>query len=822
MRLGCIRPDRRECIRRLPLLTAASDKRAVTRRAQSATVLATLALGAAAVAAIGPARSDHAEYTWPPRAPSQSTRGAYAPLPLLNRVPASLDFVLSCGRSPRKAGLQPKLAFATARNPSEAEGLEVTLRPTSVHVGVGDVEYATAPWPAACPYRVHIAGGVLQTSTGSSTELRTSAPDNMPVVTGLFTKLDLTAEDYLRVSVRTRDYATSQTTRQIIASVFALTLVTITLLLLGLDGARFSQRASVGDRLRSAWARRHPTDAVVVTTLAVWWIVAPPIVDDGWIWLQHRLFGDLGTINQYYEMWGVNFPLGFWVDMLRHPVLGAANDILILRVPALLVLIGIWGACRWCLDASMPSPIPRVSRWALAGAFLAGAMAWGMTLRFEPFTSVLTTLVLISTLSFVRQPRIAPMLIALPLVALAFTAHPAGVVSLAPVLAAAPNIVRWLRTGTREVLAAGVSLLVASVALALTLFSLDADVRTRLEDGRIIRGIETHSGPLWNEYERYAMIDGGVGVAIRNLSVVVLLFTVAAFVSRLPRSAALVSILPARTVAVALLLLVLVPTKWPWHFGALLGIGAVGAACEIARLAEEQRSTEGVPLRALAALALTPLAAYWVWSASGPWGFLDTGKWDAMFTPATLLITLALILVVAAADRRWAFDQAILGTPARLRACATWALPTLAFCTIGLSLVVLVEAMGREPWNLGRQNLGTLLGRDDCVLAEDLPGAKLRDADTAVLVPSPLVPYLPCFRNPRIVAGTIEMPRMVIRHQLDYPLDRPDSPFYALNDLYEIRSLGHGPREVEVKLVGNEIPGFERLDAVRRRTAASP
>jgi hypothetical protein len=261
-------------------------------------------------------------------------------------------------------------------------------------------------------------------------------------------------------------------------------------------------------------------------------------------------------------------------------------------------------------------------------------------------------------------------------------------------------------------------------------------------------------------------------------------------------------------------LLVFVPSKWPWHFGALLGIAAVGAACEVARLAQEQRSTDRLPLKALAALTLTPVAAYWVWSATGPWGFLDNGNWDALFTPETLLITLALVPVVAAADRLLGSDQPTLRASARIRACASWALPTLAFCTIGLSLAVLVVAMTQEPWNLGRQNLGTLFGRHGCVLAEHLPGAIVRNADTAVLVPSPLVPYLPCLRNPRIAAGTIETPRMVVRQQFDFPLDRPDSPFYAFNDLYGIRSLGQGPREVEVKFVGEGIPGFERVDAV--------
>ena len=794
----------------------------MTRRTQFAAGLATLALGAAVVAALGPARGDHADYTWPPRVPSHSTRGTYAPLPLLNRVPESLEFVLPCGHSPPKRDSPPLLAFATARNPSEAGGLEVTLQQGFVLVEVGGSEYAAAPWPAACPYRVRIADGVLRTSTGTSTKLRTDAPDNMPVVTGLFTRLDLTTEQRLRVSLRTRDYATSQTPRQIVATVLALALVTITLLLLGLDGHPIRQRARVGERLRSGWASRHPTDAVVVATLAMWWILAPPIVDDGWYWTQHRLFGDLGTINQYYEMWGVNIPLGFWLDLLRHPVLGEANDIVVLRVPVLLVLIAVWGACRWCLHASIQPPPSRVALWTLAGAFLAGAMAWGMTLRYEPYTCALTIIVLVSALSFVRRPRIAPFLVGLPAVALAMTAHPAGVVSLAPVLAAAPTITPWLRSGGREVLAAGASLLVASGALALTLFSLDADLRTRLNDAAVFRRFETHSGPWWNEYERYATIDGGVGTAIRNLSVVVLLFAVAAFVSRNRRSETGVSTLPARTVAIALVLLVFVPSKWPWHFGALLGIGAVGAACEVARLAQEQRSSERLPLRAIAALALTPVAGYWVWSASGPWGFLDSGNWDAIFKPESLLITLALVPVVAAADRLFGSDHPLLGTSARLRAYASWALPTLAFCTIGLSLAVLTVAMGREPWNLGRQNLATLLGRDGCVLAESLPGVRLRDADTAVLVPSPLVPYLPCFRSPRVIAGTVETPRMVVRQQFDFPLDRPDSPFYALNDLYEIRSLGQGPREVVVKLVGNEIPGFERLDAIRQPSSSSP
>ena len=399
-----------------------------------ALAVASLAVLAAVVAAVGPASAESAEYVWPPATlpVERPDRGFYAPLPLLNRVPASLDVLVPCNLSPALRKARPVTVLTTARRVSTAGALRIVLLDKKLGISVGGSEVVQLPWPDSCPLRVGVAEGELRIP-GKAVGLEAGTLDSMPIVTGLFTGLDLRAGEPPRVVVRTRDYATSWTARQFGAGALAVVLMGVALIL-----AAFPRRPRRGPfayfrcTLRSAWEARDPTDAAVVCVLLVWWIVAPTIFDDGAHWVELRAFDDLGASAFYYVTWGLNYPLGQWIQWIRHWEAGFTSDLVFMRIPTTVALFVGWLLCRWCVHRVVPAPVTGGVRWTLAGAFLVGATAWGMTLRLEPFVSVLVLASLAATISFMLAPRALPLAVATLAIVLATTTHTTGLVAVAP------------------------------------------------------------------------------------------------------------------------------------------------------------------------------------------------------------------------------------------------------------------------------------------------------------------------------------------------------------------------------------------------------
>ena len=777
---------------------------------------ATLALLAAIVVAAGPARGESAEYSWPPPTlpAERPERGFYTPLPLLNRVPSSIELTLSCGLAPALRDSRRMIVLATARRTETAGALRVVRVGDALRISV-DASSAELPWPASCPLRVEVADGELRLP-GRAVRLRTGTLENMPIVTGLFTGLDLRFGEPPHVVVRTRDYATSWTARQLVAGALAVALAFAALILLARPRRR-RLLGSVRRGIRSAWEARDRTDAAVVGVLLVWWIVAPTLFDDGWLWVELRAFDDLGTLNFYYDTWGVTSPLGYWLVWLDHWAIGSTSDLVFMRVPTLLALLASWPLCRWCLHRVASGPESASVRWTLAGAFLVGATAWGMTLRLEPFVSVLVLVSLAAMISFALAPRLAPLAIAVPAVVLAVTAHPAGFVAAAPLLAGAPQAMGWLWRGGRPLLLAFGALLLAGLALALVVFTLDADLATRLSEARVAGGGDYHHQPWWREYVRYTTFDvEGGGTAIRRLSLAFILLSVLAWLThrRAVRTGMLV--LPARSVAVALVLLAFVPSKWPWHFGALAGMGAVATAAEFARLLRERDQPGWRTIRPVFALAAVGALTLWSWRAPGGWGLVDLQEtsWRSGFNGYSFLALVAIFVAAAAfsvrTGRKRVSVEAIVGR----------AIAIVSFAVVGLTAAILVRDATVTAWSPPRQNLEAIVGRSSCGLAHQLRGEGdvselLADPETPVLLEPPVAVYFPCATIPALEDGLVQVPMLVVFRSGLWPLEEKDGPFAAVPDLYGLRTIARGPRGVEVLSVADDVPGFIRIDAIR-------
>jgi hypothetical protein len=555
----------------------------------------------------------------------------------------------------------------------------------------------------------------------------------------------------------------------------------------------------------------------------VWWIVAPTFSDDGWVWAEHRVFADVGANNVYLDLWGINSPTGFWFEWLRHWADGSTSELVFARVPSLFCLVVTWFLCRHGLRRSVGEKASAFVQWNLAAAFLVGAMAWGMTLRPEPFMSLFVLVSLIGMLAFEKTPHPRMLGVAVAMTVLAATAHPVGLLAAAPLIAGLPQVARWVLASWRRVFDCLV-VVVAAVALGLVVFALNSDLSARLADFQIAQNGNFHSVPWWREYLRYTQFDSNGGeTPLRHLSLALLIFPLLAYVARGRKRRVGISSLPARTLAVGLLLLALVSSKWPWHFGALWAAGAIAAAVEVERLIREREGVKGRIHQKWMLLAFGG-AAVWAWGATGKWtAWLDLQRltWaDAFGARGYGLVVIPLLLSGALVLRSfWKRRGKGLNV---LSSGVAWMVPVVSAALISVTVVTLAVDAAISQWSPTRQNLGALVGRAGCGLGDQLQGptnaVRTLSAHNVHTLLAPAVGmYFPCANIPGIRHGLVEAPAFVASEpQLGpWPFFNPIGPFGAFSDLYRLRLVARTAGGADLFSVDQRVSGFARLTAVR-------
>ncbi len=656
----------------------------------------------------------------------------------------------------------------------------------------------------------------------------------MPIVTGLFSALDLRAEGSPSIRVTTAAHAAETTVVQKAAWAVAALAIAGALLSVALPG--LPRRRVVG--LRSIAAHAHPADAAVGGVLLTWWVLSPAFYDDGWVMTRQRMFSAARGFSNYYDTLGANVPLGYWVEWAQHWLTQSSSTLLILRIPVLLCLVAIWLLCRWIVARVAPgSPTGgSAAPWVLASAFLVGAMAWGMTLRPEPVTALLAVGVLACTVRFLEHPASASLAGIAVLSPLAVTGHHAGVVAFAPLFVALPSVLLW----ARDHVANAVALLTASLALVVVLAFVGSDLQQRRADVETYRTLTSTATTWRDEVLRYARLSEFPNATpLRRGSVALIALAVLSFVLRRrgPTQRTLLD-LPAGALGVSLILLIATPSKWAWHFGALIGIAAVAVAAETIRLRDEGVRASGWHVRPLLVLVAVSLAGAWLWSPRSPWGRLDlrTLDWTLGIESSLPLYGLALVLpfvvlgIVSAIGLARGGRSWLRQAPWR---AAAWSAPVLGIPAIAFTVGVLAWDSARTgSWTLTRQNIEVLQGRPDCGLGGDTRVSGSGDAEaplatllsaagTATLVLPELVTYFPCANPPRLENGVVEVPDVVASpfEGTSWLSSWETSPFEGLLDLYPLEQLRvlsrDGPLELAVLEVDQRIPGFQLLPPVK-------
>jgi arabinosyltransferase C len=562
--------------------------------------------------------------------------------------------------------------------------------------------------------------------------------------------------------------------------------------------------------------RQEPDGAVdqyvVGATLLLWWIVGPTFFDDGWVFARVLNFPGDHVFANYYGTFNAALPTGFLYEFGLSLLARVTDSLLWLRMPALVLGFGAWLLIRRAmreLGGHVGRPLRRSATLAAAGLFLATWLSWGNTLRAEPIVAFLIAASIWATVRFVVTQDGKYLLIAGVVSAASISTHPSGIIVVAPLLAALPSLVRWIRTGSQEFGWSLAACLTGLGVLALSLFFVgDAEFWNASRSEFL--AADAYSTGFGGELGRYGdLFTIRYSSGLRRLSVLLMASPLIMFSLR-PRSSRRPSdSLPAVALLLALLLLFLTPSKWIWHFGAIAPLAVAAVGFEAQSWLARDSGRPGRPFRDSIVALVGVMAPSVAWMSGFDWETIEIGQLGqpesnllgtAISDPRVLT---AVALVVGPFVHRLIRRRADARSLGVVEAVSHSALPVAATVGVVLALFVFAsDALNRWPaWSLPAQNLG-IVRSGDCGLADELmvaadelqlPSARsarsirqlAEDRGGKVLIAPQLRMFFPCLRQPEIVGGLAELPTIVVA-SARWPLVAPGSPHAYLVDVANV------------------------------------
>ncbi|CAM04921.1 arabinosyltransferase domain-containing protein [Saccharopolyspora erythraea] len=605
---------------------------------------AVLAGGSAAVALLcavafpfAPVHQPVISYHWP------GEPGASA-VPLMPYQPVSLRASWSCAAIERLGGDGTVLATAPPTSDAlPALRVEVTgdlLRATSYGTHVAE---APLP-PGEC--------GWTLTSDPERTELRLDGRpmaavrgDVRPAVSGIFTQVPTPEGISVDLVADTRFQTTASRLKTALGAGCVLALLCMLVALPA--GRRVRGRANRRPRL---------VDCAVAATLGTWALIGPVTVDDGYIAGIVRGRGENGFVgNAYRWLNAPEAPFG-WFYEVHHLWAQVSTAPLWLRVPSALL-----GLVCWILLSRFV--IPRLGRfarsravpWSAALLFAAWWLPFNLGLRPEPWAAVGVLAVLCLVDRAVAARAVRPFAVALVVAGATTALTPYGVMAFAPVVVAAPALLRNLRAALGAATVAGgaavagpVAVIAAATASVLLPMFADQSFAAVVEAIRV-RKLVGGDLPWFQEYVRYArLLEPGTfqGALARRAPVLLTLLGLLGWAlrGRPPGVARAASVRITATTALCFGVLIFSPTKWTQHFGVLAGVGT--AVLVLSVHAWRRRAGRDVRelvlgLTAVALVSGVVLAGWNKW----PWVSDHGLTWNSM-APAVAGVRLADVVVV--------------------------------------------------------------------------------------------------------------------------------------------------------------------------------
>jgi hypothetical protein len=319
--------------------------------------------------------------------------------------------------------------------------------------------------------------------------------------------------------------------------------------------------------------------------------IAPMTDDDGYYTAMARNSGSEGYVGNYYQLLNQSFTPFTWFYRL----LGAWESLVgssqvLLRIPALIAGLATWALLRRFTTRAQVFPESvRSSKWGpgivattLAVTFLAWWLPYDMGVRPEGIVALLSTAVLVLVQTALRTQSLLHVGLASALAGLSVVCHPTGFVALAPLLAALPSLWSFIRDDDRSTTLRNVVVVIAPAGLASAVAFADGSLRDFLHGQELFlsRFAQSH---WYDELNRYGLLlatdpQGNFAKRAAVLLGLICLFWFALVVTasrsrgvRLSPALQLTGV----SLALALILFWVTPSKWSHHFGSLAGLGPV-------------------------------------------------------------------------------------------------------------------------------------------------------------------------------------------------------------------------------------------------------
>ena len=688
--------------------------------AGAAVVVGLCGVAAALALPFAPVTGERSTVTWPsPGDPAVSSTALFAPY-----RPTALQAEIPC----RALGAAPARPVTVLTTGLDQAALTVTDRSAGPVLRSGDFT-KVLPVPSRlsdCRITLQFGpDGLVVTDDTGTTTVHPGQP--VPAVFGFRTDLDPDRTAGMTViaeAVSPFDTRPTAAKRALIGTQLAAAALA---LLLPVSMRRV--------RLRPfRWRSTLWIDAAVVAVLGGWAVIGPLTVDDGWATTIARNFASAGTAGNYYRWWNADeVPFALCQHVLsRFTEVSLAP--LWLRLPSVLLGVATWlVVSRAVLGAALPGRSRTMQTRAVAALFLLTAwLPFNSGVRPEAYVALGVT----ATLAIIwRSRRPAGLGWAALAVALTLPISPTAVAVVAPLVVFAPRIRRVLRTDSRSGrdVTARIVLLCCVGAVGVTAVFADQTWSA------FVTATDWHTffgpaPPWYHEPDRYFHLLSGdqQGSAPKRLPVLLsaaMLPTALMLAWRNRRSSiARSTLLLAAVLALALLALAAVPSKWSYHLGSAAGLFASFLTVAVVLLLKKTDAIAGgriaVVTMALGTIVLACAAAL---AFDGPNAWWQSTVYDVAWStgpirPAGLPLNNPLLWLGLAAGGGvlaamfWAYR----GRQAVGASSAVVAL-TAAATAVALLLGSFIAApLRRTSGSLALSNLNRLTGSRVCGLADDI------------------------------------------------------------------------------------------------------
>src|SRR5262249_7157993 len=154
------------------------------------------------------------------------------------------------------------------------------------------------------------------------------------------------------ITIVTPPYAVRLTSLSKLVRIAGALLAIVALVLAGASATR-RPRIGLAPRARAVMGRVGLPDLAVAVALLLWRVVSPAFPDDVWLVVRQSMLRHAGGFSSYYSGLGANLPNDYWLEWLQHWAVQATHALVLLRIPVVLVLAGIWVVCRVVLTRAL-------------------------------------------------------------------------------------------------------------------------------------------------------------------------------------------------------------------------------------------------------------------------------------------------------------------------------------------------------------------------------------------------------------------------------------------------------------------------------------